>query len=61
MSSMDMFEFGRRCRGLNEKYKMLFGYIPVQSDYDCTREEFIEVLKLAITEEKEIDDYLVKL
>ena len=55
---MDMYEFGRACQPLNKKYKELFGYIPNQVDYPCTREEYIEALSLAISEQKEIFYFL---
>ena len=55
---MDIYEFGKLCQPLNKKYKELFGYIPHQMDYSCTREEYIEALSLAISEQKEIFHYL---
>lgn len=58
---MDIYEFGKRCQPLNKKYKALFGYIPCQMDYACTREEYIEALSLAISEQKEIFYFLTGL
>lgn len=55
---MDMYEFGKRCQSLNRQYKELFGYIPLQTDYSCTREEYVEALSLAISEQKEIFYFL---
>lgn len=55
---MDMYEFGKQCQSLNNEYKRLFGYIPSQCDFSCTREEFIEALNLAIIDKKEIFYYL---
>lgn len=55
---MDMYEFGKVCKPLNKRYKELFGYIPNQMDYPCTREEFVEALTLAIQEQKEIFHFL---
>lgn len=55
---MDIYEFGKLCQPLNKKYKKLFGYIPHQMDYSCTREEYIEALSLAISEQKEIFHFL---
>lgn len=55
---MDMYEFGRTCQPLNKKYKELFGYIPTQADFPCTREKYIEALALAISEQKEIFYFL---
>lgn len=58
---MDMYEFGKLCQPLNKQYKELFGYIPLQTDYSCTREEFLEALSLAISEQKEIFYFLPRL
>lgn len=55
---MDIYEFGKRCQLLNKQYKELFGYIPLQTDYSCTREEYIDALSLAISEQKEIFYFL---
>lgn len=55
---MDMYEFGKLCQSLNGRYKELFGYIPLQTSYSCTREEYIEALSLAISEQKEIFHFL---
>lgn len=41
-----------------QKYKELFGYIPHQMDYPCTREEYIKALSLAISEQKEVFYFL---
>lgn len=57
---MDMYEFGKRCQELNRHYKELFGYIPVQSEYVCTREEFLEALEKSILEKKDIINYLIE-
>lgn len=57
---MDMYEFGEKCRVLNGRYKELFGFIPVQTDYDCTREEFLQALEKSIQEKNQIDHYLVR-
>lgn len=57
---MDMYEFGNKCRALNGQYKELFGYIPAQSDYACTREEFLEALCNSIETKKEISFFLIK-
>lgn len=55
---MDMYEFGKQCQSLNKEYKELFGYIPHQMDYSCTREEYLEALSLAISEQKELFYFL---
>lgn len=55
---MDMYEFGKLCQPLNKQYKQLFGYIPHQMDFSCTREEYIEALSSAINEQREIVYFL---
>lgn len=55
---MDMYEFGRQCQVLNKQYKELFGTIPHQGQFSCTREEYLEALALAIQEKKVINYFL---
>ena len=55
---MDMYEFGRRCQPFNKQYKELFGAIPHQGQFSCTREEYLEALALAVSEKKEICYFL---
>lgn len=55
---MDMYEFGEKCLPLNKEYKELFGYIPHQMDFNCTREEYLKALSLAISEQKELFHFL---
>ncbi len=40
------------------KYQEIFGYIPDESDYSCTREVYAEALLKALEEKKEISEYL---
>lgn len=56
-----MYEFGKQCQPFNKKYKELFGYIPHQMDFNCTREEYLEALSLAISEQKELLHFLPEL
>lgn len=41
-----------------KKYYEIFGYIPNESDYFCTREMYAEALLKAIEEKKELSEYL---
>ncbi len=41
-----------------KKYQEIFGYVPDESDYSCTREVYAEALLKAIEEKKEISEYL---
>ncbi len=41
----------------HKQYKEIFGYIPDESTYSCTREKYAEVLIKAIKEKKEISEY----
>lgn len=41
-----------------KKYEEIFGYIPNESDYSCTREVYAEALLQALKEKKEISEYL---
>lgn len=52
---MDMIEFGKQCRPLNDEYYKKFGVIPSPADYACSREEFLDALKQAIEQNKQID------
>lgn len=47
-------------RQMNKAYRDLFGYIPLPSDYACTSKEFFESVEKAVTEKKEISNYLKK-
>ena len=41
-------------------YVCMFGKLPPMSDFDCTRSEFSHALVKAISEKKEISEYLKK-
>lgn len=41
-----------------EKYKEIFGYVPNEKDYYCTREIYAEALLKALEEKKDISEYL---
>ena len=41
-----------------KKYKEIFGYVPNEKDYCCTREIYAEALLRALEEKKEISKYL---
>lgn len=55
---MDIFEFGDRCKPLNKAYKELFGYIPNQFDFNCSREEYLNALEKSVLDKKRIEYYL---
>lgn len=57
---MNSMEFGLACREFNRAYRDLFGVVPVPDDYACTRSEFMDALKKAVSEEKPIETYLLK-
>ena len=38
----------------------MFGKLPPMSDFDCTRSEFSHALAKAVSEKKEISEYLKK-
>lgn len=51
-------EFNEIVRDNNKLYRSIFGYIPSIKNYSCTREEYIENLKKAVREKREIHNYL---
>lgn len=57
---MKSIEFGKICQPLNLEYRKLFGYVPCKDDYVCTQEDYIEALKNAIKDKKELSDYIKK-
>lgn len=57
---MDMYEFGKRCQKLYGHYKEIFGCIPVQTEFVCTREEFLDALEKSIQERKNISCFLIE-
>lgn len=57
---MKSAEFNRKCRPQNIAYRELFGYIPTPTDYACTNKEFLEAITRAVTEKREIKEYLQK-
>lgn len=57
---MTSVEFGKICRPLNREYKDIFGYVPCQADYICSQEEFIDGLKSAIEQKKELSVFVRK-
>lgn len=40
------------------QYRELFGYIPDFGDYDCTHEEFLKAMNRAVSEKKELSEFI---
>ncbi|MBR0352114.1 MAG: hypothetical protein IJH53_02815 [Oscillospiraceae bacterium] len=57
---MNSMEFALACREYNIMYRDRFGEIPIPGEYACTRSEFLDALKKAVSEEKPIETYLLK-
>lgn len=53
-------EFSEATREYNKQYRALFGYIPSIRDYSCTQEAYIAALKDAISDRKELYNYLTR-
>lgn len=55
---MNDYEFGKLSRPYNKVYFEMFGTVPSVRDYACTREQFLDALKHAVTEKNMIESYL---
>lgn len=53
-------EFCDVIRENNKLYRALFGYIPSIGDYSCTQEEYILALRKAVSEKRELCNYLTQ-
>lgn len=53
-------EFSEATREYNKQYRALFGYIPSIRDYSCTQEAYIAALEDAISNRKELCNYLTQ-
>ena len=45
---MNSIEFGKKCRPYNSQYKDIFGYVSCRGDYNCSQDEYFQVLLKAI-------------
>lgn len=57
---MDNAMFNKLVRPLNIQYRDTFGHIPRIIDYSCTREEYLEAMKVSIESKKPLGDILTK-
>lgn len=55
---MDNTTFNKLVRPLNIQYRDTFGYIPRIIDYSCTREEYIEAMKVSIQNKNPLESIL---
>ena len=51
-------EFSDATREYNKLYRAAFGSIPSIRDYSCTQEEYIYALANAVSDKKELHNYL---
>lgn len=57
---MDDITFNKEMRQLNKAYCDMFGVVPCIQEFDCSREDYIEALKKAVSTKTEIEKLLHK-
>lgn len=57
---MDNHSFNIQIRPLNIEYRKIFGEIPRITDYSCSREEYIETMKISLKREIPLEAFLVR-
>ncbi len=57
---MNPIEFVLKLRPYNKRYKAIFGYVPCDDDYACSREEYFNALLEAIETKQDISNFIQK-
>lgn len=52
---MNSVEFGKKCRPYNKAYYAMFGEVPSPSDYACSNDEFLEIMRRCVEKKIKID------
>ena len=55
---MDDLTFNKEKRLLNKLYFEKFGVVPCMQEFDCSRDKYIETLKIAISSKTKIEKLL---